>query len=233
MKIVLYGANETALYEHERQLLDRYATDSQTQKRTFDAKKQSVAELHDVFGAQSMFQSKNLWRVTNLAKNRSTKQRQEIVQLLGEGSDDVLIVMPAELTAAQKKLFDPQIWQLKEFKLPKVFFQFTEAIKTKPLAQAHRLLQQSLEQKNEWELHSLLARQFRLLLATKTGAPVLAPPFAKKQLASQANRFTEAQLIQALHTLFTIERAVKTGQAHLTWSQEIDRLLVKLYDEVT
>ena len=90
-----------------------------------------------------------------------------------------------------------------------------------------------MAQKNEWELHSLLARQFRLLLAAKTGAPVLAPPFAKKQLASQAKHFSEAQLIQALHTLYLIELALTTGQSHLTWSQEIDRLLLRLYDEGT
>lgn len=231
MKVILHGANQSALFAYEQELAGQIPANQQ--KIHFNAFKQSLEELVDILGSQSMFQSNRWWRITNLEKNRSPKQRQEIVGLLADSEDGVLVVIPAEITPAQKRLFDPKIWQIKEFKLPKVFFQFAEAIKTKPLQQTHRLLKESLEQKNEWELHSLLARQFRLLLAAKTGAPVLAPPFAKSQLSRQARLFTESELISSLHKLFDIELAMKSGQAHLTWSQEIDRLLVKLYDEVT
>lgn len=231
MKIVLHGANVPALHEHEQALLAQIP--SATARIWFNAQKQTLEELAETLGAQSMFQSHRLWHITQWEKNRSPKQRLAIVSLLADAPDDVLVTIPSDLTAAQKKVFDPKVWQLKEFKLPKVLFQFTEAIKTKSLKQTLSLLQQALDQKNEWELHSLLARQFRLLLAAKTGAPVLAPPFAQKSLRTQAQLFTESQLIQVLHTLFAIEFAMKSGQAHLSWSQEIDRLLVRLYDEET
>jgi DNA polymerase III delta subunit len=231
MKIVLYGTSLTALYEHEKKLLSSLPGE----KLTFNASKQTIHELHDTLGAQSMFPAERTWRIINLEKLRSPKQRQSIVELLSAStiSDSILVTIPAELTPAQKKLFHPSAWKLQEFKLPKVFFQFTESIKTQPLAKCHQLLTQSLQQKNEWELHSLLARQLRLLLATKVHAPVQAPPFALSQLKKQAQSFTSQELINALHTLFHIELSQKSGQAHLTWSQEIDRLLTRLYDEMT
>lgn len=237
MRIVLYGANQSALYAQERQITQKFLQQSPNQIIIhFDARKETQQQLRDQLGAQSMFQTQRCFQITNFEKLKSPKQKKELLELIEQGSADqdlVIITIPSELTPATKKLFNQEMWKTQEFKLPKVFFQFTESIKTKPLKQVSQLLQQSLEQKNEWELHSLLARQFRLLLATKVKAPVQAPPFALSQLATQANKFSEKQLIQALNTLFTIEWNMKSGQARLTWGQEIDRLLVSLYHEET
>jgi len=237
MRIVLYGANQSALYSHERQLLAKlFQTNPDQILINFDARKDTLLQLRDQLGAQNMFQTKRCFKITNFEKLKSPKQKKEFIQLLEEGSTDqdlVILSIPSDPTPATKKLFNQKMWKTQEFKLPKVFFQFTESIKTKSLKQVAQLLQQSLEQKNEWELHSLLARQFRLLLATKVKTPVLAPPFALGQLAIQANKFTEQQLTHALHTLFAIEWNMKSGQARLTWGQEIDRLLVSLYHEET
>jgi DNA polymerase III delta subunit len=237
MRIVLYGANQSALYAQERQVTQKFLQESPDQTLShFDARKETLPQLHDQLGAQSMFQTKRCFKITNFEKLKSPKQKKELLNLIEQGSTDqdlVILSIPSELTPATKKLFNQNMWKTQEFKLPKVFFQFTEAIKSKSLKQVTQLLQQSLEQKNEWELHSLLARQFRLLLATKVKAPVLAPPFALGQLASQANKFSEKQLVHSLHTLFAIEWNMKSGQARLTWGQEIDRLLVSLYHEET
>ncbi len=237
MRLVLYGANQSALYAYEHQVLAQLQRDNPGLTITnFDLRKESLPQLRDRLGSQDLFRAKRCFKITHFDKLRSPKQKKEFLQLLEEGSapdDGIIISLPSELTPATKKLFNQKMWKTQEFKLPKVFFQFTESIKTKPLKTAHQLLQQSLEQKNEWELHSLLARQFRLLLATKVKAPVLAPPFALNQLSSQAAKFSEVQLIHALQTLFTIEWNIKSGQARLTWGQEIDRLLVSLYHEET
>ena len=99
MRIVLTGANTTALYEYEHSLLANLPP--QIQRLTFNAHKQTVADLRDQLGAQSMFQSTRVWRVTNLEKNRSTKQRQEI--LTPKGSDRYHH-HPNELTPAQSSL---------------------------------------------------------------------------------------------------------------------------------
>lgn len=237
MRIVLHGANQSALYAQERQLTQKFLQESPDQTIIhFDSRKETPQQLHDQLGAQSMFQTQRCFKITNFEKLKSPKQKKEFLEILEQGSTDqdlVILTIPSELTPATKKLFNQNMWKTQEFKLPKVFFQFTEAIKTKSLKQVSQLLQQSLEQKNEWELHSLLARQFRLLLATKVKATVLAPPFALSQLTTQANKFTEQQLIRGLHTLFAIEWKMKSGQARLTWGQEIDRLLVSLYHEET
>lgn len=218
-----------ALQHKANQLLDQAREQNKT-LLNFRAGHDSLSTLRDQLGTQTMFGQPRWWKVTDLIKMRSRRDRQTIVELFSNSPEDVMVVVNGELTTAQKKLFTKN-WQLQEFKLPKVFFQFTEAIGVQPLHQVHQLLQQSLQQKNEWELHALLARQFRLLLATKTGAPVKAPPFTKPKLKKQASKLELQQIINALHTLFATETAIKTGQNHLSWEQQIDRLLVKIYDE--
>lgn len=228
MKIVLSGTNLPDLHKFESELVQKL--DDQTEIISVNLQKQSKEAVEEIVGAVSFFAQPRYYRVTKWESLRSPKQKQEFVALFAATNDRVTFLVPQELTAAQKKWFGKD-WQLKEFKLPKVFFQFTESILTKPLPQSLQLLHSALEQKNEWELHSLLGRQLRLLLATKTNARGGIPPFALRQLEQQSQKFTEEQLVFALHELFRIEWEQKSGKAHQTWSQEIDRLLVRLYDE--
>jgi len=228
MKWVLSGTNLADLHRFESELVQKLTDEVEIIE--FNLMKQSKEAVEENLGTQVMFAQPRYFRINKWESLRSPKQKQEFIALFAPTTDDVVFIIPQEMTAAQKKWFGSG-WQLKEFKLPKVFFQFTESIKTKPLADCLRLLEATLEQKNEWELHALLSRQLRLLLATKTGATVPAPPFALRQLEQQARSFTEQQLVFSLHELFRIEWEQKSGKAHQTWSQEIDRLLVRLYDE--
>lgn len=229
MQVVLHGTNLSALHQEANHLLDQALQKGQ-KLHHFQANKDTIADLRDQLGTQSMFGQARIWKVEGWEKLRSTKQKKEIAALLTDTNDHVLVTINKDLTPAQKKLF-AKPWQVKQFKLPKVFFQFTEAIGVSPLSSVHQLLLDSLQQKNEWELHALLTRQFRLLLATATGAPVKAPPFAKPKLKQQASRLSTPKIIQSLHQLFKIELALKSGQAHLSWDQEIDRLLLNIYDK--
>jgi hypothetical protein len=228
MKLVLSGTNLPELHAFESNLVQKLPPEVEI--IDLNLQKQSREAVEEILGAVGFFAHPRYYRVTKWESLRSPKQKQEFVALFTAQDDQVTFVIPQELTAAQKKWFGKE-FQVKEFKLPKVFFQFTESIKTKPLATCLEYLHKALEQKNEWELHSLLARQIRLVLASKTGATVQAPPFALRQLQQQAAQFSEHQLVFFLHELFRIEWEQKSSKAHQTWSQEIDRLLVRLYDE--
>lgn len=228
MKFVLAGTNLPDLHAFEHELVQKLTDEVEIIE--LNLQKQTLEAVQETIGSVGFFAQPRYYRVTKWESLRSPKQKQEFVALLAAQNDQVTFVIPQELTAAQKKWFGTA-FQIKEFKLPKVFFQFTESIKTKSLAECLGFLHQALEQKNEWELHSLLARQIRLVLATKTSATVQAPPFALRQLQQQAGKFSEQQLVFFLHELFRIEWEQKSGKAHQTWSQEIDRLLVWLYDE--
>lgn len=228
MKFVLAGTNLADLHRFESELVQKLANDVEIIE--FNLMKQTKEAVEENFGTQVMFAQPRYFRITKWESLKSPKQKQEYIAMFAPSADDVVFVIPQELTPAQKKWFGTG-WQVKEFKLPKVFFQFTESILTKAMHDSIKLLHTSLEQKNEWELHALLGRQLRLLLATKTGATVPAPPFALRRLEQQARSFSEQQLVFALHELFRIEWEQKSGKAHQTWSQEIDRLLVTLYDE--
>lgn len=228
MKLVLAGDNLATLTEYQIQHEQKIGHPF----NSINVNKLSPPEIREKLGSLPMFGDQQSWKITGLEKIRSPKMKGELIELLSESTDEIIVVVQSELTPSIKKKFTTHSWQIKEFKMPKVFFQFTESIKVRPLRDCHKLLLKSLEQKNEWELHSLIARQFRLLLAVVTGAPVQAPPFAIPKLRAQAKKFTPEEIIFALHTLFEIERDIKSGQAVTTWSQQIDRLLVRLYDGV-
>lgn len=230
---VLHGSNLSQLYQFANQIIDQ-ARQKNATIHHFQANQDDLSQLRDELGTQSIFGQlgqQRCWQITHFESLRSPKKKKELVQLLDNTANQVLLTIPKELTKTQLKLFEPGQWQIKQFKLPAVFFALTDAIKVKSHQQTHQLLQQSLQQKNDWELHALLTRQFRLLLASKNDAPVKAPPFAISKLKNQANQFTTNQLIKILHELFRIEYEHKSGRAHLLWSGEIDRLLAKIYHE--
>lgn len=229
MKLVLAGDNEEQLRKREFALLQE---EGQGKERiAINVSVTTDGEMNDALGSTNLFGQPRFLQITGLEKLRSPKKIDQLLTQLSELNDDVLVVMASKLTPAKKKSLQAANWKIEEFSQPASVFAFTEGLKVKPLAQIFPLYQQALAESGEWGLQALLARQLRLLLATKTGATVQAPPFAIKKLQSQAARFSEAELVQALDTLFTIESNIKSGLTPLTWSQQFDIFLTRLYDE--
>ncbi len=229
LRQVLHGEDELQRSRYEQTLL----TKAQEQGKdivTIDLNSISAGEFTELLGTTSLFGVARLLRINNLEKIRSNKTLNTSLEQVLNAADDVLIIIQGKLTPAKKKLFTKP-WQVREFSLPAVLFEFLEAMKTRPIHETFALYRQALENGSEWGLHSLVARQFRLLLAAKTGAKVAAPPFAQNKLRSQANKFTVAELTQNLHTLYDIERAIKSGSTPLSWSQQFDILLTRLYQQ--
>ena len=164
MKLVLAGDNLATLTEYQIQHEQKIGHPF----NSINVNKLSPPEIREKLGSLPMFGDQQSWKITGLEKIRSPKMKGELIELLSESTDEIIVVVQSELTPSIKKKFTTHSWQIKEFKMPKVFFQFTESIKVRPLRDCHKLLLKSLEQKNEWELHSLIARQFRLLLAVAT-----------------------------------------------------------------
>ncbi len=229
IKLVLHGDHDLERSRAEQDTIARAKKEGKDLV-TIDLSTTTEANLAELLGTNSLFGTQRLIRVHNLEKLRSGKTIAEYLSALETSPDDVMIIIRGAMTPAKKKLFSTP-WKLQEFKFPAVLFQFFESLKTRPLTECFSMYRQILETESEWSMHALAARQFRLLLAAKTNAPVLAPPFAQNKLRSQANNFTIAELVQSLHTLYDIERKIKTGTTPLSWAQQFDILLARLYKE--
>lgn len=177
-----------------------------------------------------MFASNQAWHVTGWEKLRSPKLQTTLLELLDQSPDDVLMTIPQDMSAAQKKKI-PATWKSESFKVPAAVFGFLESIKAKPYHTVHDLFCRSLQSGNEWGLHVLLSRQMRYLLQAKAGATIAGPPFIVAKVRSQAQHFTEEELLDALRFLFELERDLKQGRSKIPWGTSIDILLGRLYHE--
>lgn len=228
-KILLTGEHQRALFAREAALL---APSPTNRLRFLDLAKQTEDEVREALGTRELFASTQTWRVTNLEKIRSPKWQVAAIELFTELSDVVIVSVPQEPTPAFLKKFSSP-WKIEKFPLPKAVFQFLEALKTRPYQETHQLFRQAVEGGGEWGLHALLSRQVRLLMAAKSGAPMLGAPFIINKARSQAKAFTQSELLFLQHELYSAERAIKSGRTNLAWSSFIDRALGKLYDGQT
>jgi DNA polymerase III delta subunit len=229
VKILLHGEDTSKLYARELALLQSWRGEGKS-VRTLDCAKQKEPELLETLGSQSMFAPSQVWHLKHWEKLRSPKLQTSLLELLNQNSDDVLMTVPQEMSAAQKKKV-PAGWKLENFPMPVAIFKFLESIKAKPYSVVHDLFRQTLATGNEWGLHTLLSRQFRYMLQAKVGAPVAGPPFIVAKVKGQAQHFTEAELLGALKFLFELERGIKQGKYKHAWSTSIDILLGRLYDD--
>lgn len=218
-----------ALHAREQVILEQARAEGK-ELRQVDLGSITLDQAQEELGTQSLFGGNTLWHLTGADKLRVSNALKDFLTAVSQLNDPVLLVWASALTPAQQKLFTSP-WKSETFAMPKAVFQFTESLKVQPLEKCHQLFRQAVEQGGEWGLHALLARQLRLILAAKVGAPVAAPPFAQAKLKKQAAAFREEQLAGALAELFAIEKRIKSGATPLSLTQQIDRLLVQLYDE--
>ncbi len=227
MKIILSGEDTSKLFGREMALL-RTAREEGKTVRSLDASKQKEPELLEALGIQGMFTASQVWHLKGWEKLRSPKLQTNLLELLESTADDVILTIPTEPSAAQKKKL-PGTWKHERFPLPAAVFSFLESLKVKPYNQVHTLLQQSLGAGSEWGLHFLLSRQLRYLLQAKVGAPIAGPPFLANKIRSQSRHFSQEELLMALDFLFQLEADFKQGKKKIAWSASIDILLGRLY----
>lgn len=229
MKILLSGEDTNKLYARELTLLNAWRAEGKN-IRLLDCAKQKEPELLETLGSQSMFAPAQVWHMRHWEKLRSPKLQTTLLELLDQSSDEVLMTIPQDMSAAQKKKI-PLGWKNENFPMPVAIFKFLESLKAKPYGMVHDLFRQTLLTGNEWGLHTLLTRQLRYLLQAKVGAPIAGPPFIVAKVKSQAQYFSEDELLNSLKFLFELERNIKQGRNKLPWSTSIDILLGRLYDD--
>lgn len=229
MKVVISGEDERKRAEREAAVV-RELQGQGRRTEHIDAAKTDVEEIMISLGTQAMFEQPKVLVVRGLEKLRSPKAQAAIITALGSTNDDVVLSIAKDLTPGLKKQFDPKVWKNETFPLPKSVFAFCDALKTKPYAEAHRLLRQVLADGGEWWLNAQLARTLHALLLVKAGSSPAGAPFQIQKWKKQASAFTQEELSSALDGLYQIESSIKLGKTKLTWGQQFDILLAKLYD---
>lgn len=228
MKVVLAGDNLSALYAREQALRREWQAQGMS-IATLDCYTLTDQQVADALGAQALFATQRAWKIINLEKIRSAPRLTNLLTQLSRHPDNVLVLIPSNLTPAKKKLFATG-WKVENFPLPAAVFTFVESLGVVNRHVAFKNYRQAVTQAGEWSVHALTARQIRLLLATKTGASVSAPPFARAKLQRQAGHFTPEQLASLLQDLFTIEKSIKSGLTPYNCVQWFDITLSRLYD---
>ncbi len=230
MKLVLAGENTQLRAAREVAVLrGRQEQGSQVERR--DLAKTDPDTLLVELNTQTMFATPKVWAITGWEKLRSTKQQDLLVATLTNNTDDVLLIIGKDLTPRQKKLFPAPIWRIETFPLPKSVFAFCDGLGSKSYIQLHTLWREVLAAEGEWWLNAQLVRTLHGIWQIKAGIKPTGAPFQIAKWQKQARSLTIEEVESWLSGLFQIESSVKTGRTRLSWGQQFDILLAKIYVE--
>lgn len=186
----------------------------------------TAAILEAELGSQDMFGTQKAIVIEGIFSGPKSKKKDELLDLVAKYAERSQIILweGKKLTPVQQKKF-PQA-KIETFALSSVLFEWLDSIHTKGTRKL-TLLQQAIKQDGADFCFAMLARQIRLLLETKSGAPMKAHPFVIQKLNQQARAFTEQQLIDLHERLTLLDFHLKTGQLKLSLEQELEKLMTK------
>lgn len=136
-----------------------------------------------------------------------------------------------ELTKKQVSVFGSNV-KVETFKIPSKTFYFVDSLRPGNGKRNIELFHQVLENSNAELLFFMLVRQFRLLLAVSSSAPIdevkRLAPWQKSKLVNQAKLFTSDYLKNIYKKLDEIDLAMKTGGLTMSLTQTIDFFLLSI-----
>ncbi|NCS32369.1 hypothetical protein GW793_02660 [bacterium] len=86
---------------------------------------------------------------------------------------------------------------------------------------------------DEWQIFFMTIRHLRLLLQSKLGITVKAPPFVKQKLSNQASKWTVDEIVIALKRLSQEEYKVKIGKSQSLLPGYIELMLTEVCSSET
>ena len=201
--------------------------------QTLEAKKITEADLELAFGSDSLFGESIVLVIEEVHSLPKSKKKDVLIAQLSQlaidtPTVDVLIWEKRLLTPTMIKKFPKAV--VYEFKLSSSLFKWLDSLSPNPASklQQLKLLHETLQQEDAMMCWSMLARQVRLLIQAKEGAPLSGAPFMISKLQHQARAFTIEQLVATHHRLLEIDRVHKMSGHPLTLSQDLDLLVVRL-----
>lgn len=199
----------------------------------FDGEKLTLIDIKQNVGAGLFEKPEAIFVEGFISNSKPGKNLDEISKYLKENSKNIEIYFweKKELTKRQLAQFGSNV-AIETFKIPKNTFAFLDGLKPGNGKRNVELFQSALNGSSEELLFFMLIRQFRLLLAVSSGAPIdeakRLAPWQKSKLLSQARQFTPDQLKKIYKKLYEIDLAQKTGGLTMPLRQTVDFFLLDI-----
>lgn len=202
---------------------------------TIEGSTASKEILFDYFSGSSLFYSdKNIAIENLLSKNRPSKNLDSMVDLINKNSDigEIMLWEEKELTAKALSQFPDA--KVLIYKIPKLIFNFLDAIKPDNGKQLVILFHELIKNTSIEIVLFMLIRQLRFLIALSSKEANLIDdalrmaPWQRGKMHKQASLFSAIELKIIHGKLYKIDVGSKTGKLNMPLSSAIDIFLLSI-----
>jgi len=194
-----------------------------------DASDLNVTDLRQATQPTNLFGHKQNLIIKNLLGGNKGKQKVAITDVLSqENSAEIIVFETKKISDSVLKVFPKA--KIESFNINVVIFKFLDMIRPgnnkNLIAGWNRLL--VLNHEPEY-IYTMIVRQFRLLIQAKSGPSYLKlSPYPKRLILAQANYFELLHLLELHHSLYEIDKKVKTGSSTLPLDQLMIHFLLQI-----
>lgn len=186
-------------------------------------------------GGNLFYEEKNLAIENLLSKNKTSKNLDELIEILNENEKKSNIIIWEEKEVSQKNLNLFPKASIQSFKIPKFIFNFLDNIKPGNGNVLIVTFNKLLENTPVEIILYMMIRQLRLLIAVSSSKKEdtieelgKMAPWQKGKLERQADFFDRDNLISLYHKLYNIDLSSKTGALPAPTAHAIDFLLLDI-----
>lgn len=229
MKIVIHGVDIVA----SRKLLDDQKRESpQAEIIQMEGKQITLTDMVTAVETKSLFGSSRMIIIENLVSGVFNADKEAILNYLSlVATDNTIIIW--ESSEIPKKYISPffSTWKVYNLPYPQILFKFLDMIGTTSAGSILSIFHSLITQKDASVIHTMLVRQFRLLIIAKdTGAEGLSDmqSWQIHKFLQQSKYFSRLELTNDYRELLSIEYKVKSGKTPYSLSQLLDIFLLTL-----
>lgn len=227
MNTLLHGENASAARTRLLELKDQFSGEI----LTLNSKDLTEEMLTQSLESNSLFAQEKLVIIENLASNKSIKK-----PLQASNATSIILFEEKPLTSSQTTNLQKLLPNLKaeEFKIDPVVFKFLDALAPQSQKGFLPFWQKYRRAEVPEIILVMLARQFRLLILSKSDGAELnsewqrLSTWQKQKLSSQANKFTLESLKTNFSALAELDYKSKTGQLPTDLVSSLELFLLSL-----
>lgn len=228
MLTIIHGENQVA----SRTKLVELTSEAKNQNKdlvTLVADKLDRAKLETALQSDSLFGQEKTLVVEGLHSLPKSKKKDELINLISVASIDLILWEKKSLTKTDLKKLPISVRNF-EFKVSAKLWNFLDQLSPSPKAKKEllKLCHQSVAGESAEFVFLMLARQLRLLIQVKEGAPLRLAPFMLAKLQKQAQAFSSEKLLELHKKLYQIDQKLKQSTSLLSLEAELDLFLLSL-----
>ncbi len=206
--LVIHGAHTIKSYNYLQEII--YKSKSKGW-RIEKISKEEYLSLSEKLTATSLFEEKKLYLVDDVSKLEKTEL--DWLRKNAKSLDAYLVIYFRNTISNQILKTLPKGYKVKEFKLPKLIWQFLDSFYPKNTNNCLKLLHNVVKTEPEEFIFSLLAKQARDLYWVKLDPKSIPyPSWRVGKLKTQSAKFADGQLKGIIKELTKIDIRVKTSK---------------------